>query len=140
MNDLTTAPRLTHRNVALAVVAVVLGAWLVAPGLGQAITFLTKQKAQKLYLGNTTVATATASVPDSSGAEIKVLCPPGRQATDGGASSVALATTSSYEGMQLFDSYPLTSGSRSVGWVAEVFNRTDSGPTLEITAYAICVP
>jgi hypothetical protein len=42
--------------------------------------------------------------------------------------------------MQLLDSHPLTSGSRSVGWVAEVFNRTDGGPALDITAFPVCVP
>jgi hypothetical protein len=140
MESLPTVPRLTGKNLALTAAALLLGAWLLAPALGQAVTFLTKQKAQKLYLGNTTIATATMTVPDSRGAVIQVLCPPGRQASHGGASSAALATTDSFQGMTLFDSYPLTSGGRSVGWVTEVFNRTDSGPPLDITAYAICVP
>jgi hypothetical protein len=140
VDALTTSPRLGRRGLPLVLAAILLGAWLLAPTVGQAVTFLTKQKAKKLYLGNTAVATSTSSVPDGRGTEITVLCPPGRQATHGGASSPVLATTGSFQGMTLLDSYPLISGGRSVGWVAQVFNRTDSGPPLDITAYAVCVP
>jgi hypothetical protein len=140
VEDLTTSPGLGRRSLPLVLAGVLLGAWLLAPTMGHAVTFLTQQKAKKLYLGNTAVTTSTSSVPDGRGTEITVLCPPGRQATHGGASSPAQATTNGAQGMLLLDSYPLISGGRSVGWVAQVFNRTDSGPPLDITAYAVCVP
>lgn len=122
-------------GIVAAILAV--GALAITPAL--AAKFLTKQKADKRYLGNTAVATTVMQVPTQQGVSITVLCPGGRQATGGGASSPAfISSNTNAEGMILLERKPFMSGGRSVGWVSEVVNATPN--TLEITGYAVCAP
>jgi hypothetical protein len=139
MDDLvTTYQRVRLRSVAIAVATVIAGAALLAPAVGQAAAFLTKQKARKLFLENTTVTSAPATVTNGQGAAIQVSCPPGLQATHGGVDSPHLSTNGSGFGNNLLtnESRPILSGARSVGWYVEVANTTSS--PLTASAYAVC--
>jgi len=105
-----------------------------------AAQFLTKQKADKRYLGNTSEVTNSAVVGPFEGASITAVCPPGRQAVGGGADSPAAVTTIPVtQGMFLAESKPVMAGGRSVGWNAEVINLSMSDPST-ITVHAVCVP
>jgi hypothetical protein len=131
------ARRPLWRGVAVLVAgAVAVGALAVTPAL--AGKFLTKKRGDKLFLGNTTEATVTQTVPTGTGATITVNCPPGQQATDGGADSPALFDGSGTEAMVVAESAPVVSGGRSVGWTTEVVNL--GANTLTITGHAVCVP
>jgi hypothetical protein len=105
-----------------------------------AAKFLTKKRADKLFLGNTTVVTNTQTVPSGDGARLTMLCPSGQQATDGGADSPGLWTmnASPDDGMLLLETKPVISAGRSVGWETEVFNVGSAGNPLQITGYAVC--
>jgi hypothetical protein len=120
----------------LTTAAVAVGALAITPA--GAAKFLTKKKAEKRYLGNTTVATNTVTVPDQDGATITVPCPTGLQAVGGGASSPAFNESPSIDGMLLLERKPQIAGGRSVAWVTEVVNV--SGGPLPITAFAVCSP
>lgn len=119
----------------LALVAVAAGALAIVPATG-APKGLTKQKADKRYLQNTSSVGNTATVPADTGATITVLCPPGLQATDGGADSPALFTTSGDDIMTITETFPVQAGARSIGWTVEVLNAGDN--PLPITAHAVC--
>jgi hypothetical protein len=126
------------RSVPTWIVAVLVGGAILTPAISGAATFLTKQKAKKLFLENTVEITQTVSIPDSESRQITVLCPPGRQATGGGADSPALVTVgSATEIMIILDSLPVNAGGRSVGWQVDVFVQS-SGPSLDVTASAVC--
>jgi hypothetical protein len=128
------------KSVPLSIAAILLGAVILTPMVGNAAAFLTKQKANKLFLGNTTQLTQTQTVPNGEGRQITVLCPPGQQATGGGASSPAMFTDSgsSTALMLMLESAPVNSAGRSVGWTVEVLAQTSGGPTLDITGLAVC--
>ncbi|MGH2766181.1 MAG: hypothetical protein ACRDKA_09750 [Actinomycetota bacterium] len=120
--------------------AILVGAAIITPSVSGAAAFLTKQKANKLFLGNTTILTQTQNVPDNQGRQITVLCAPGQQATGGGANSPALVTdlATQTQIMILLESAPVNAGGRSVGWQIEaVVGSPDTG-SLDVTAYAIC--
>jgi hypothetical protein len=127
------------RSVPMWLVAVLVGGAILTPAIGGAATFLTKQKAKRLFLENTVEITQTQSIPAGEARQITVLCPPGRQATGGGADSPALVTSGSgaTELMIILDSVPVNAGGRSVGWTVEVFAQS-SGPSLNVTASAVC--
>lgn len=113
-----------------------LGAAILTPAVGGAATFLTKQKANKLFLGNTREVTQTVAIPNGETRVISVLCPSGFQATGGGADSPALVTTIGGDLMLILDSAPMGAG-RSIGWQVEVLAQS-AGPTLDVTASAVC--
>ncbi|MGH2674697.1 MAG: hypothetical protein ACRDH1_04710 [Actinomycetota bacterium] len=124
----------------LSIMAILVGAAIITPSVSGAAAFLTKQKANKLFLGNTTILTQTQNVPDNQGRQITVLCAPGQQATGGGANSPALVTdlATQTQIMILLESAPVNAGGRSVGWQIEaVVGSPDTG-SLDVTAYAIC--
>jgi hypothetical protein len=126
-----------RRGIAgLVIGALAVGALAATPAV--AGKFLTKKRGDKLFLGNTTEATATSTVAAGTGATITVNCPPGLQATDGGADSPALFDGSGTEAMLVAESAPVVSAGRSVGWTTEVVN-LGSNP-LTITGHAVCVP
>lgn len=128
------------RPVALAIVAIVVGAAILTPAVGSAAAFLTKQRANKLFLGNTSEATTTTTVGNNSGQSITVLCPPGLQAVGGGAQTPGqIVTGTEPTAMFILESYPLISGGRSIGWVVEVFNQElSSAQSITVTASAVC--
>ncbi|MGH2655077.1 MAG: hypothetical protein ACRDHV_12125 [Actinomycetota bacterium] len=135
MENLVTIYRLTWRWVAVAVIAAVAGAVLIAPTVSQAAAFLTKQKANKLYLGNTTVVSSSTTLAPDQGATVTVLCPPGFQAIDGGGLGGSYDTATGEAVLQL-ESYPVAAGSRPVGWTVEYANTT-SNP-VQVDAQAVC--
>lgn len=135
MENLVKTHRFTWRRMALVAVAIVAGATLIAPTVGNTATFLTKRRANKLYLGNTVIVSSTATLAPATGQAITVMCPPGRQAVDGG--FIGDATGTSLQGTLLVESYPVTSGARSVGWVIEAINNDSSNPHSG-TAQAVC--
>jgi methylthioribose-1-phosphate isomerase len=139
MEDLiTTQHRFRLRTVAIAVAGLIAGAAVLTPAVSGAAAFLTKQKARKLFLENTTVSSAPTTVQPSEGAAIQVLCPAGQQATNGGADSPIDSTSSGTLGdnMILDESKPIQSGARSIGWYVEVANLTSNPITA--SAYAVC--
>jgi hypothetical protein len=140
MHRLGRAGKMGARPMALTVVAVLVGAAILTPAVSGAAAFLTKQKANKLFLGNTTEATTTSTVANNTGQSMTVLCPPGRQAVGGGVNSSA-QVVSGTEPNVLFvlESYPVINGGRSVGWTVEVFNQQLAGPGGPVTATAAAV-
>lgn len=136
MNDLIiTHHRFRPRSVALAVAALIAGATVLTPALGQTAALFTKAKAKKLFLENTNVFSTPTAIPDGTGAAIQVLCPAGTQATNGGVDSPASNNTAS-EGLLLAETRPIQSGARSVGWYVEVINNSPN--PISATAYAVC--
>ncbi len=139
MSILSSFRRIT-RSVPLSIVAILVGAAIITPSVSGAAAFLTKQKANKLFLGNTSVLTQTQSFSGGGtvqGGQMTVLCAPGFQATGGGANSPALVTGSgSTDLMILLESAPVSSGGRSVGWQVDVIAQSEN--PLAITAHAVC--
>jgi hypothetical protein len=133
MENLVKVHRFTWRRLALVAVAIVAGATLIAPTVGNTATFLTKRKANRLYLGNTVIVSTTATLAPQTGQAVTVQCPPGRQAVDGGfVTDVSLSSGGSLP----TESYPVPSGARSVGWTVEAFN-SDSA-SHPVTVHAVC--
>ena len=95
------------------------------------------------FLGNTNVVTQKKTLAEGTGDRITVNCPPGQQATGGGADSPAFFTGGSPTvAMLITESKPVLSGTTSIGWEVEVANISSTTPdtNLEITAYAVCSP
>jgi hypothetical protein len=136
MKDLYTAPRYTRRSIALIVAGIVAGAAVLTPAVSGAAAFLTKKKADKRYLGNTTVATASGTTGPSGGAAttLTVACPAGQQATNGGMDSPVLFGGSAV--VLTLESRPNPASGKPTGWYVEV---AASAP-LPFTVYAVCVP
>ena len=135
MENLVTIYRVTWRWVALAVIGAVAGAALIAPGVSQAAAFLTKQKANKLYLGNTTVVSTSMTLAPDQGATGTVLCPPGFQAIDGGGLGGSY-NTSTGDSVLTLESYPVPAGARPVGWSVEWVNQTPN--PAQVDTQAVC--
>jgi hypothetical protein len=124
------------RSVPLSLAAILIGAVILTPAVSGAATFLTKAKAKKLFLENTSVVTTTATVGPSSGTAITVSCPAGRQAVGGGVDSPAPPLQSGSTSLLILnESRPIQSGARSVGWYMEI---AELGQQQTATAYAVC--
>jgi hypothetical protein len=136
MENLVKVHLFTRRRIALIAVGIVAGATLLTPTVGQAATFLTKQKAHKLYLGNTAIVSNTVTLASGTGQAVTVLCPGGRQAVDGG--FITDAALPSLAGTVPLESYPVISGGRSVGWTVEAINNDTGGTSHPITVQAVC--
>lgn len=140
--DASARPRLLGwRGAVLIVVGLMLGALTIAPGVGLAAKFLTKQQVKKRYLGNTTIVTQAGSVPENEVVAVTLTCPPGQQATGGGADSPGTydvnATDSST--VATIESRPVNSGGRSTGWYLELLGATIGAPSsVSFTASAVC--
>jgi hypothetical protein len=131
--------RLTERSLPAILAGLIVGAAMLTPAVSGAAAFLTKKKADKRYLGNTTIVTSTSNIPAESAAALTVTCPAGRQATDGGADSpFFVASPLSMEGVVLTESKPVMTGARATGWYVELF--TGTGTTYSATVYAVCAP
>jgi hypothetical protein len=137
MKTLRNARRWTRRLPAVVASLIVAGI-ILTPAIGGAAAFLTKQKGDKRYLGNTSTVRTSAQVPASSGVTLTATCPPGKQAIGGGAESPVFLTSSSQTGMLILENKPVGVG-RPNAWVVEAFNITSGGP-IEITAVAVCAP
>jgi hypothetical protein len=138
--DRSTRPRLFGwRGATLIAVGVVVGSLVLAPGVGLAAKFLTKQQVKKRYLGNTTIATVTGTAPANASGTADVFCPSGRQATGGGATAPGVINPSaSYSGIVVLESKPIGVG-RSTGWHVEALGLNDTSTgTIQFTAYAVC--
>jgi hypothetical protein len=96
------------------------------------------------FLGNTNVVTQKKTLAQGTGDRITVNCPPGQQATGGGADSPAFFTGGAGPtvAMLMLESKPVVSGTTSTGWEVEVANISSTTPdtNLDITAYAVCSP
>jgi hypothetical protein len=124
-------------RITRAIAAMIVAGAILTPAVSGAAAFLTKKKADRRYLGNTTVVKSTATVGPFGRVTLTVMCPPGQQAVGGGAESPAFRTSSS-GGMDMTENAPVQSGSRSVGWTIEA--ATVGGMPVDITAVAICSP
>jgi hypothetical protein len=137
MESTSTLARLRWRSLPLILVGLIAGAFLLSPAVGQAAAFLTKQRGDRRFLGNTVVVTAQAGpVATGDGESINVMCPGTRQATGGGLDSPHASTNSSAALIQ--ESKAIQVGTRSRGWNVEIYNL--SGPPTTFTAYAVCSP
>lgn len=132
-------PALSKRTMSLAVAGVIVAGAVITPGVSLAAKVFTLKKAQKISLGNTSTVTVAGTATSEVATPTTVLCPPGHQATNGGADSPALGNLSGMTGFPwLLISVPVSSGGRSVGWYVEVYN---PGTTAQpYTAYAVCAP
>jgi hypothetical protein len=137
METLIKTHRFTRRRVALIAVAVVAGAAMVTPAVGQAATFLTKQRAHKLYLGNTRIVSTSTTLAPQTGAALTVSCPAGLQAVDGGFTGDTDTSGGFVDGFLPLESYPVTAGARSVGWTVEAFNSSSTNSS-SVTVQAVC--
>ncbi|MGH2674696.1 MAG: hypothetical protein ACRDKA_09745 [Actinomycetota bacterium] len=135
MENLIKIHRVTWRWPALVVIGAIAGAALITPTVGQAAAFLTKKKAHKLFLGNTTIVSTSTTVGAGQGATGTVLCPTGFQAIDGGGLGGSY-DTSTGEAVLTLESYPVPAGSRPVGWTVEWANAT-SNP-VQVETQAVC--
>ena len=140
MSMLASFRRRLLRSVPMSIMAILVGAVVLTPAISGAATFLTKQKGNKLFLGNTNRVSVTQNVPSNTGGQITVLCPAGQQATGGGTSSSALVTntTTATSVILTLESSPVNAGGRSVGWYVEFFAQNTAGPTLDVTGHAVC--
>jgi hypothetical protein len=129
-------PRIGWRSLPLLVAGLIAGAFVLSPAVGEAAQFLTKKKADRRYLQNTSVATSTQTLANNEGGTFSVNCPPGRQATGGGMDSPLTVGPSSI--LYLEESKPIVAGVRTVGWNVEVGNPNAS--PVAITVYAVCAP
>jgi hypothetical protein len=103
---------------------VLVGAAILTPAVSGAAAFLTKQKANKLFLGNITEVTTLSTVANNTGQSLTVLCPPGQQAVGGGARSPGTVIAGTEPNvMFVLESYPVINGGRPIGWTVEVFNQ-----------------
>lgn len=137
--DLFVSPRaFTRRSVPMFLAGIIAGAAVLTPAMSGAAAFLTQKKADKRYLGNTTVATSTSIVPGDSAAALTVACPPGLQALNGGVDSPAFVSTlPTTQGVEVSETKPVLTGARATGWTVEV--RTGTG-SYSVTVYAVCSP
>jgi hypothetical protein len=139
--DVSTRPRVFGwRGAVLIVVGVAVGALTIAPGVGLAAKFMTKQQVKKRYLGNTTVVTQAGSAPANTSVPVTLNCPSGRQATGGGADGPGVYDGSTVQDLPVtLESRPVNSGGRSTGWYMEVLGATSGGSTsIPFTASVVC--
>jgi hypothetical protein len=135
------APRgLTRRSLPALVAGILVGAAILTPLLGSAAAFLTKKKADRRYLGNTSIVTSTSTVLPGSPASLSVSCPPGLQATSGGVDSpTTIGPVFSMDFVIVAETRPIVTGTRATGWIVEVFTGSDGGP-YTVTVHSVCSP
>jgi hypothetical protein len=132
--------RLTGRSVALMVAGAILGAALLTPAVSTAAAFLTKKKADRRYLGNTTVVSVPSTTSTTGATPVTVRCPSGQQATGGGADSPIFFTGGgSNDAVIVIESRPDPVSGRATGWYVEVSSNSGSD-AFAFTAYAVCAP
>jgi hypothetical protein len=119
------------RSVAVITLGLMVGS--VGTGVGiAALKGVTRKKADRKFLQNTTIVQQTFTVPNSPAQPLSVLCPTGFQAVGGGIDSPAQYPS----GLAVaFEQRPIQSGARSVGWFAEAIGQA-AGTT--VTVYAVC--
>lgn len=123
-----------RRAVAILVLSLMLGS--AGSGIGTAAVGVTKKKADRKFLQNTTIAQQAFTVPPSASTATtaQVNCPAGWQATGGGVDSPAQYSGGS-DVLLTFESRPIMSGARAVGWYVEVLA---AGTGMNGTVYAVC--
>ncbi|HEX2025416.1 MAG TPA: hypothetical protein VHH92_03370 [Actinomycetota bacterium] len=136
--DRSTRPRLFGwRGATLIAVGLVVGSLVLAPGIGIAAKFLTKQQVKKRYLGNTVIVTQNGSAPNTAGTPVTLNCPSGLQATGGGATAPGVYNASTVTNFLIvLEDRPINAG-RSVGWYLEVVGQGSPAP-VPFTAFAVC--
>jgi hypothetical protein len=119
------------RSVAVITLGLMVGS--VGTGVGiAALKGVTKKKADRKFLQNTTVAQQTFTVGGGSVSQLSVNCPAGFQAVGGGIDSPSLYPS----GIVIAtEQRPIQAGPRSVGWYVEA---AGSGPGTTVTVYAVC--
>jgi hypothetical protein len=137
MDRFTRSRLLGWRGATLIAVGVVVGSLVLAPGIGMAAKFLTKNQVKKRYLGNTVVVTQAGSVASGAMTPVTLNCPPGLQATGGGADSAGVYNGSTVNNIVIeLEERPISAG-RSVGWYIEVLGSGSPSP-IPFTAFAVC--
>jgi hypothetical protein len=136
--DVSTRPRLFGwRGATLVVVGVVIGSLALAPGVGLAAKFLTKQQVKKRYLGNTVVVSQSGTVGTTAAIPVTLNCPSGLQATGGGADAPGVYDASTVNNFIItLEDRPISAG-RSVGWYLEIVGQGSPAP-VPYTAFAVC--
>jgi hypothetical protein len=129
-------PAFNRRTMTLAVAGAIVAGAVITPGVSMAAKVFTLRKAAKISLENTSTFTVQGTAAAEKATPTTVNCPPGQQATSGGADSPSLANTMTSSYPWLLVSVPVSSGGRSTGWYVEVYN---GGTTPQsYTAYAVC--
>jgi hypothetical protein len=129
-----------RRSLPAIVAGILLGAAILTPMFSSAAAFLTKKKADRRYLGNTSIVTSTSTVPPGSAGSLSVSCPPGLQATSGGVDSpTSIPPVFSMDFVILAETRPIVTGPRATGWSVEVFTGSGGGP-YTVTVHAVCSP
>jgi hypothetical protein len=137
MDLLTPRRRTTWRAVAVLTAGIIGGAAVLTPAVGGAAAFLTKKKADKKYLQNSTMVTNTITQPGDSYGTATVNCPLGQQALSGGGDSpFFVGDPMPTSGMLLHESKPILSGTRATGWTIE-FRALGTDP-IQVTVHAVC--
>ena len=121
------------RSISILVLGLMLGSF--GSGVGMAAKEVTKKKADRKLLQNTTIVQQTFTVGDETASPLTVLCPAGQQATGGGIDSPALLTEGGSDAMVPFEQRPVITNGRSTGWYAEV---AGEGTGVTATIYAVC--
>jgi hypothetical protein len=134
MNIFQKGRRGLRRLPALVAIMIVAGIVL-TPAIGGAAAFLTKAKADRRYLQNTSTVRSSAVTAPTTSATLTATCPPGLQAIGGGAESPAFLTSTSNQGMLILENKPI-GAARPSAWYVEAFN-IGSTP-IEISAVAVC--
>jgi hypothetical protein len=137
--DRSTRPRLFGwRGATLIAVGVVIGSLVLAPGIGLAAKFLTKNQVKKRYLGNTVVVSQSGSVASNTPTPVTLNCPPGLQATGGGADAPGVYNGTTVTNIVVeLEERPISAAGRSVGWYMEVYGAGSPSP-VPFTAHAVC--
>ncbi|HEX2025418.1 MAG TPA: hypothetical protein VHH92_03380, partial [Actinomycetota bacterium] len=99
------------RSVAVITLGLMVGS--VGTGIGIAAIGVTKKRADRKFLQNTTVVQQSFTVAGGTATAGQVSCPAGRQATGGGVDSPLVYNGS--ETLITFESRPIMAGARSVG-------------------------
>jgi hypothetical protein len=135
MNILQKVRRGSRRLPGLVAIMLVAGI-ILTPAIGEAAAFLTRAKADKRYLQNTSTVRVTTIVPPSSFTTQTATCPSGFQAIGGGAESPVFASQADPRGFVMLESKPV-GGPRPTGWYVEAANLFGTDP-LELSVVAVC--
>ena len=137
MKRFGTKGRRGWRSVPALVATIIVAGAVLTPTVSGAVAFITKARAEKRYLNNTSVVKSTTTVPSGDIVRVTATCAPGLQAIGGGAESPAFHPgTTPGEAMVIVENKPTPTGPRPNAWEVEAAN-LGSNP-LAISAVAVC--
>lgn len=136
MKRFRTKARRGWRSVPALIATIIVAGAVLTPTVSGAVAFITKARAEKRYLNNTTVVRSTTTVPSGEIVRITATCAPGFQAIGGGAESPAFFPTTTNDAMVIAENKPTPTGPKPNAWEVEAAN-LGANP-LQISAVAVC--